>query len=597
MTANNQSGAGIPRTFISISLKTPDPLNGLLLWARRRIFMVLKAKDGVREIGANGVGARETDRRLERVIKENPPPPLASAPSRARLHEHLLIAVPRAVYDYDRDFNGGERVFALMWTLCAIYRKTFKGAAPRVIVIPHDDGDGIVHARFGPHLYLPTADEPTDGALTAFWTDAAGGVRQIDVPIWPCCQLTDGRVDLCDKPFGVYAGQRRLILGMRKTGGDVRLVVPGDEADERVAVDLHRARLAWREGNAYETSHSVADGVLALRLTPAPNARPANVKPEVRPPEIRSAAAPAPASSRVGAVSPKTPKRAAPYLRPANVKAVLEEKPTLVPPPLVRGADGEKPTLALPISICPKQPEGVLAVTAFALPRVDGDCANAAASGWTIHLGPNGLPVRKGCGAPVAVALRANERAPHILYKRPANDGAANDGAADDGAADDGAADDGWLPLVGAAAQNVLPPGCRLSPAPKPLDDRYHALLSIPIGQPIILKEGRRRFGRAASADDDKLSFNLLAAGMLKLQKGGVAGFDAFNLSHEHGALSLEQGQLHVTLTTGRTPIWKLAADGAVGGRIDPQDQGELILTAEESFLVGAYVVAFLGEE
>lgn len=586
-----------------------------------------------RWLGADGVVDRNGNPRYRLIdfIADHPLPALGTNDRRPHFPTCYEVVIGRTPYHEDRLYNGGARLYAckrMLETQVAGWlhsQRAAEGPPPRFVIQPGDDDAGTI-VRTGSNFYVPDADEPAEGRMTLLWTGNDGGREELIVPPWRCLRAVGNRVEEILRPAGPYAPQRRLAFGWDTDAAPIRLSGGPGRAGERFVIDLHAVRAGWADDPVYQTEIPMTGGTVTVRLeqtalrpaTPAPDHAAAVGRSAADPdPSPRAPFPPLPGFLRQGRENGED-RRKEPFLKAAPrdeaVTLVITDaatasgpaagdgdgKPTLVLPVHATAlpvAPQERPTLVLP-EIDPgagprwsmrRAPGLTLAVKALALARIDGASRRPDLSRWELTLGPQSRPMaRMEAGAAEAgtadgggeppVQICADTGWPHLMWRR--------------------AGETKWRTSISenGTAPVSLAGGVVLTPVAAPLRAHYHALLQLPEPLRLPLAEGcRHRFGRVGGVPGDdrpKLSFGLLAVpGSLELRGAADATLEDVNLSREHGVLHAGQGQLHIALTAGQTPVWKLAADGSVAAMLEPGSRDELVLTVGEAFLVGGYLV------
>lgn len=518
-------------------------------------------------------GLGRADIRLGEAIRQA----AGKSPHTPRFHTQVLMGVPTIDIREDIVESGGEQLRALMTIIAACLKKVF-GQDSRVAILPLDDlPSGRVVFYFGALCQVPSATSP--GAMLR--VGHPGAMREM----WALCPAPDPHTPLVKRPL-LTASQRKVLITAELDQGPV--AVGGDDWNSKLFIDLESGTAFDLESGTPHQAHIVAPG---LRRWEIPNGPVIEIEAAPTDPHLAETAAPQPSPSPprprcsplVALLRLKPGHRAAPRREP-TLTAVAEapfpimvEEQVLVPTDCLPGS--EQPTLAtgyrraaITETVARNDHAYALHLEALALPRIDQVVLNGPEiRGYCI-----GLRAGAGLGGDgdcCDMTLGASPDSDRLFWVRDQKQE--------------------WREApVGADGGFILDLPTGFSLTPPPLPEHYHAMLSLPPQEKrtITVKDGApRTFGRGRTDAADRVGLPSTVPNAFMVAKGGHLPLDQV-LSQNHLVLWKAFGQLHVRLSAGRTPAWKLPMDGGVPVELGA-DSEELILSDAELLLVGPYLL------
>lgn len=512
---------------------------------------------------------------------------------------HIIVAIPRAVYQHDAYECNYEGINALIQGLERLCRDEYGNRlwepdrGIRVRVVPHDlDGDQVI-IKVGRAVSLPGPDDLPMADIAITYRSEEGIEKTVPLQAWHHYAGRPGHLELIEKPVAVYPGDRYLLLSPHEDLAPVVTAAVRDADDDdlpiRFGIDLVRKIGLIETGRGLTATEIPPDihdhGVLvftfeAVGRSPVPGGQPEALIVTVSPrtdwkeardlqeeeaprhleaPDEDGPAAPAdtPASGLLKPFSPLS----APSAFNAVDRSLAGDQ--LGDPTIIFGPRPGVATSLLALD--------VIAISLHALPPGGG------VRSWKLSFDANGgivAPQRGSSAArePASLEIGATAARPGLWMARP--------GAT------------GWDPLT-APGEATLPDGTILPllKVPQELEDAYLGFLELPELVTLTLPAGRHILGRAGGTADQKLAIGLLTQpGSLEAAEGqGSACIEQLGLSKDHVTLWVE-GQTLCAEIIGRAPIWHLSGDLAVVDSLYPGDSRMMRLALDDHLLVGPYL-------
>lgn len=534
----------------------------------------------------------------------------------------VVVWIPEAKWRADAK-RRGQRLEALASNLSQLHTSKFRRSlpadrAPMYTIMPDAaiDPNSVVF-QFGFGVYVPGPEDEMLGTIALKRGKDAEPVKFEEWSFWK------GGAQV-KRPIGVYSGQGSILITPNASGpvraplwfaqreGNVSLNLSAADA-ERVYSDNEHVRVAEqvtpkRDGEAFQWVLKDVRGaengedtlVVEVKFVSEPATRRAFNLPPPPPPKPPPAPPPAPKAKAPTPVPPPAP--AKPGSRLADRMAKQAEpaprgtglgrffgapKPAEEPPPpatVAPGGDaGGAPEPQTPIS-----QRFSIKLSGCALLRIDGARRLGGLEQWTIWFDRIGRPVRRADKDTVdtrrCLALSARADAPHLLYRLP--------GQSD------------FSPVRHMPSSLDTGSGKYLELLSTPVPEAYHGLLLLRQEQTLPLSTSVFLLGRSDSAAEGAqpdLPMELLDhPDSLRWADGqGPKGakLNALNLSRRHVALRLVGNKLDIAMADGKMPIYVLNAEGKLLKTLAPGDRGSVLMSPDELFIVGSYLLRFHQEK
>ncbi len=534
----------------------------------------------------------------------------------------VVVWIPEAKWRADAK-RRGQRLEALASNLSQLHTSKFRRSLPAdrepmYTVMPDAaiDANSVVF-QFGFGVYVPGPDDEMLGTIALKRAKDAEAVKFEEWSFWK------GGAQV-KRPIGVYAGQGSILITPDASGpvraplwfaqreGNVSLNLSAADA-ERVYSDNEHVRVAEqvtpkRDGEAFQwvlkDTRGAENGedtlVVEVKFVSEPAMRRAfNLAPPPPPPPKPQ---PAPPPAPKAKASPPAPPAAKPGSRLADRMAKPAEpaprgtglgrffgapKPAEEPPPPATVAPGGEAGGA-PEPQAPISQRFSIKLSGCALLRIDGARRLGGLEQWTVWFDRIGRPVRRADKDTVdtrrCLALSARADSPHLLYRLP--------GQSD------------FSPVRHMPSSLDTGSGKYLELLATPVPEAYHGLLLLRQEQTLPLSNSVFLLGRSDSAAEGAqpdLPMELLDhPDSLRWADGqGPKGakLNALNLSRRHVALRLVGNKLDIAMADGKMPIYVLNAEGKLLKTLAPGDRGSVLMSPDELFIVGSYLLRFHQEK